>query len=218
MTVWVVDDDAGVRSVLQTVLERQTSVNVVRAFPDAESALTALRTTQDPPTVILMDLQMPGMGGLAATQRLSDTPDSPPVVVLTHLSDDASVFAALRAGAVGYVTKDAPARRLLEALDAAQRGEASLDAGLARRVVDEFRRLAQRADRQHTLFETLSRREFEILELVVEGLGNRAIAERLVLAERTVKNHVAAILVKLHVNNRREAAQIGRDHGLGGSR
>jgi len=219
MNVFVVDDEAAIRNALVHLLGLEPELTTITPFPDAESMFQGLAKAAPVPVpdAVLMDLEMPGMGGLAATQRLREQHPSLPVVVLTHLADDASVFAALRAGAVGYVTKDSPARRVIQALMAAQRGEASLDAALARRVVEEFRRLSERVHHQQTLFETLSRREFEILTRLVEGHGNRAIAEEFSLSERTVKNHVGAVLAKLHVNDRQSAAQIGRAHGLGRS-
>jgi DNA-binding NarL/FixJ family response regulator len=206
----IVDDQALFREGLRTLLSVQPEVEVVGEAGNGEEALrqaTALR-----PNVVLMDLQMPVMDGAAATRRLLARHPDVRVIVLTTFDDDENVFEGLRAGAVGFLLKDTPSAKLVEAIRLAARGESFLEPSVAAKVVSEFARLSPRpAD---ALPEPLSERELEVLRLAAGGASNREIAAELVIAEGTVKNHLTSILAKLGVSDRTEAAIKAKELGL----
>jgi DNA-binding NarL/FixJ family response regulator len=162
-----------------------------------------------------MDLQMPVLDGVAATHRLHEEYPQCRVIVLTTFDDDEKVFDGLRAGAVGYLLKDAPSEKLAEAIRVAARGETFLQPSVAAKVVAEFARLTRKTvEYSNSFSEPLSEREVEILRLIASGGSNREIAEALFLAEGTVKNHVTNILGKLGVRDRTQAAIKAKDIGL----
>jgi DNA-binding NarL/FixJ family response regulator len=168
------------------------------------------------PAVVLMDMRMPVLDGVAATRRLrADQPECR-VIALTTFDDDEYVFEGLRAGAVGYLLKDAPSEKLVEAIRAAARGESFLQPSVAAKVVAEFARLSDQAvpRRSSSLVEPLSERELEILCIVASGASNKEVAARLFIAEGTVKNHVTNILGKLGVRDRLQAALKAKELGL----
>jgi DNA-binding NarL/FixJ family response regulator len=175
------------------------------------------------PDIVLMDIKMPGMGGTEATRRIVGHNPHIGVIVLTMFEDEESVFAALKAGARGYVLKDADRGMLLEAIRAVARGEALLGPSVARRVLEQFAqvsppapespRSAPSAERES--FEELTSRELEVLGLIARGLRNREIAGRLVISERTVGNHISNIFAKLQVADRAQAIVRARQAGLG---
>ncbi len=191
----------------------QTGFEVVGEATNGEEALRLAATLH--PDVVLMDVRMPVLDGVAATRRLHGMIPTCRVIVLTTFDDDEYVFEALRAGAIGYLLKDAPSEKLFEAIRAGARGESFLQPAVAAKVVAEFARLADkpRVARQ-TLADPLSEREREILRLVANGASNREIASQLVIAEGTVKNHVTNILSKLSVTDRTQAALKAREIGL----
>jgi DNA-binding NarL/FixJ family response regulator len=163
------------------------------------------------PDVVLMDLHMPLKGGVAATREITRNLPNTQILVLTTLNDDETVFEAVRAGAHAYLLKDADEDELLETIRALRRGESRLTPQIARKVMDQFRRLAQmpQADpvRERPLgTESLSEKEERILQLISESMTNRQIANTLFLAEGTVKNYVSRIMEKLHANTRTELA------------
>jgi len=167
------------------------------------------------PLVVLMDLQMPVLDGVAATRRLHEELPDCRVIVLTTFDDDEMVFDGLRAGAVGYLLKDAPSEKLAEAIRVAARGETFLQPSVAAKVVAEFTRLSRKTiATANPVIEPLSEREIEILRLIAQGASNREIAGALFLAEGTVKNHVTNILGKLEARDRTQAALKARDSGL----
>ncbi len=167
------------------------------------------------PNIVLMDLRMPVMDGVTATQRLREALPQCRVIVLTTFDDDEYVFDGLRAGAVGYLLKDVSSEKLFEAIRAADRGEYFLLPSITAKVMAEFSRLSRIAPSPATtLEEPLSPREMEILHLVATGASNREIAETLVIAEGTVKNHLTNILGKLSVKDRMQAVIKAREYGL----
>jgi DNA-binding NarL/FixJ family response regulator len=206
----IVDDQALFREGLRTLLSVQEGLEVVGEAGNGEEALRQAATLR--PDVILMDLQMPVMDGAAATRHLKTQVPSANVIVLTTFDDDENVFEGLRAGAVGYLLKDTPSAKLVEAIRLAARGESFLEPSVAAKVVSEFARLSPRPT--ETLAEPLSDREIEVLRLVARGSSNREIASELVIAEGTVKNHLTNILAKLNVTDRTEAAMKARELGL----
>ncbi len=180
---------------------------------EAEDGQEALRLAAETrPDVVVMDLKMPVLDGVAATRRLRvHVPDSQ-IVVLTTFEDDESVFEALRAGAVGYLLKDATLERLVEAIVSAARGESVLQPSVASKVLAELRQPRQGSLDPESI--GLSEREVQVLRLVARGASNKEIASALHLAEGTVKNHVTSILTKLEVGDRTQAALRARELGL----
>jgi len=213
ITILLVDDQPLFREGLRTLLSVQADLKVVGEAGDGEEAIKLCRTLK--PAVVLMDLQMPVLDGVEATRRLhQEQPDSR-VIVLTTFDDDEMVFDGLRAGALGYLLKDAPSEKLAEAIRAAARGESFLQPSIAAKVVAEFARLTtKRSPPAQALIEPLSDREQEILALIATGATNREIGNQLFLAEGTVKNHVTNVLGKLGVRDRTQAALKAREMGL----
>jgi len=211
--ILVADDQSLFREGLRTLLTVQPGFDVVGEAANGEEALRLAVTLH--PDVVLMDVRMPILDGVAATWRLHGMLPACRVIVLTTFDDDEYVFEALRAGAIGYLLKDAPSEKLFEAIRAGSRGESFLQPAVAAKVVAEFARLAVKPPvTQQTLAEPLSEREREILGLVARGSSNREIARQLVIAEGTVKNHVTNILSKLGVTDRTQAAIKAREIGL----
>ncbi|MDQ7843192.1 MAG: response regulator transcription factor [Armatimonadota bacterium] len=211
--VLLVEDEGLLRSTLAELLGRDPAVHVVAAAADGRQAL--IEALAHRPDVVLTDLKMPGVDGIELTRRLRDQLPQTAVVVLTAYDDDESLFAALKAGATGYVLKDAALEDITAAIRAAHAGEGFLSPGLVARVIREFRRIDRMVRGQRRLFARLTRRETEVLELLAAGLRNRQIAQRLFLSEKTVRNHISAILGKLQANDRTAAALIAARHGLG---
>ena len=209
----LVDDQPLFREGLRTLLSVHNDFEVVGEAANGEEAIRLARIHQ--PSVVLMDLQMPVLNGVAATRRLQQEQPNCPVIVLTTFDDDEMVFDGLRAGALGYLLKDAPSEKLAEAIRLAARGESFLQPSVAAKVVAEFARLTTpKLASPSSLIEQLSEREQEILTLITNGASNREIAKRLFLAEGTVKNHVTNILGKLGVRDRTQAAVKAKDIGL----
>jgi DNA-binding NarL/FixJ family response regulator len=204
--VLVVDDQALFREALATLLEVRPEIEVVGEAANGAQALDRVATLR--PDVVLMDLHMPVLDGIAATRRLRVEQPGIRVLALTTFDDDEDVFAALRAGAVGYLLKDVSSERLVEALLAAARGESVLQPSVAAKVVARFARMAddEPVPRPQPLVVPLSDRELEVLRLLAEGASNREIAAALFLAEGTVKNHVTNVLAKLGARDRTQAA------------
>lgn len=211
--VLLVDDQALFREGLRTLLSVHASVEVVGEACNGEEALQRARALH--PQVVLMDLRMPVLDGVEATRRMRHLHPRCQVIVLTTFDDDEEVFDALRAGAVGYLLKDAPLEKLMEAIGAAARGESFLQPSIAAKVVAEFSRLSRtRPTTGATLTEPLSDREGEVLRQLARGKSNKEIAAALNLAEGTVKNHMTNILGKLGVLDRTQAALKARELGL----
>ena len=211
--ILLVDDQALFREGLRTLLSVHADLEVVGEAGNGEEALRLAAATH--PNVVLMDVQMPVLDGVAATRRLRTAQPECHVIMLTTFDDDENVFEGLRAGAVGYLLKDAPSEKLVEAIRAAARGESFLQPSVAAKVVAEFTRLAEKAPpRPQPLIEPLSERELEILRFVADGATNKEIAAKLVIAEGTVKNHLTNILGKLSVRDRVQAALKAKELGL----
>ncbi|HUM37564.1 MAG TPA: response regulator transcription factor, partial [Anaerolineae bacterium] len=166
------------------------------------------------PEVVLMDLRMPVLDGVAATRQLHALYPDVRVIVLTTFDDDEDIFEGLRAGALGYLLKDASSAKLFEAVRAAARGESFLQPSVATKVVAEFARLVEQAPRIEAPVAALSERELAVLRLVAQGASNKEIATTLFIAEGTVKNHLTSILAKLEVRDRTQAALKARELGL----
>lgn len=213
ITILLVDDQPLFREGLRTLLSVQPDFEVVGEASNGEEAIRLAHSLQ--PSVVLMDLQMPILDGVAATRRLHKEQPNTRVIVLTTFDDDEMVFDGLRAGAIGYLLKDAPSEKLAEAIRVAARGETFLQPSVAAKVVAEFARLTTKtAGAGNSIVEPLSERELEILRLVASGQSNREIAGTLFLAEGTVKNHVSNILGKLDVRDRTQAALKAKESGL----
>ena len=213
ITILLVDDQALFREGLRTLLSIEPDFEIVGEAANGEEAL--LEATAKRPTVVLMDLQMPVLDGVAATRRLRSLQPECKVIVLTTFDDDDYVFEGLRAGAVGYLLKDAPSEKLIEAIRAAARGESFLQPSVAAKVIAEFARVTDKQAHPHQpLVEPLTERELEILSLIAKGDSNKEIAVSLLIAEGTVKNHVTSILGKLAVRDRTQAALKGVELGL----
>ncbi|MFW3169446.1 response regulator [Geodermatophilus sp. CPCC 206100] len=203
--VLVVDDQALFREALVTLLGSRPEMAVVGEAGDGAQALDRAAALQ--PDVVLMDLHMPVLDGIAATRRLRVEQPDVRVLALTTFDDDEDVFAALRAGAVGYLLKDVSSDRLVEAVLSAVRGESVLQPSVAAKVVARFAQLDDAPrPRPQPLVEPLSARELDVLRLLADGRSNREIAAALFLAEGTVKNHVTNVLGKLGARDRTQAA------------
>ncbi|MEX0765231.1 MAG: response regulator transcription factor [bacterium] len=201
------------RSALGELLAREPDLQIVALCPDGREAL--IESLAHRPHVVLTDLRMPKVDGIELTRQLKEKSPDIAVVILTAFDDDDNLFAALKAGAIGYVLKDASLEQIVHALHAATAGEGYLSPGLVVRVIKEFTRIDQMARGQRKLFAQLTRREREVLELLAGGHRNKQIAAQLQLSEKTVRNHISTILGKLHVNDRTEAALLAVRHGLG---
>jgi DNA-binding NarL/FixJ family response regulator len=210
--VLLVDDQTLFRAGLRTLLSTRPEVEVVGDAENGEAALAVAAQTR--PDVVLMDLKMPVLDGVAATRRLRVQLPTCRVVALTTFEDDELVFEGLRAGAVGYLLKDAPIGTLVDAILAASRGESVLQPSVASKVLAELSRLTSAAAPATNELARLSDRERDVLRLIARGASNKEIAAALFLAEGTVKNHVTNILTKLDVSDRTQAALRARELGL----
>ena len=212
--ILLVDDQALFREGLHTLLSVHDDLQVVGEASNGREAIDAVAKLT--PDVVLMDLRMPVLNGVAATKQITESAPNSRVIVLTTFDDDDYVFDGLRAGAVGYLLKDVPSAKLVEAIRAAARGESFLQPSVAAKVVAEFSRMsgAKTADPQEELVEPLSERELEILRVLATGASNREIANQLYITEGTVKNHVTNILGKLGVRDRTQAALKAKEMGL----
>lgn len=202
--VIVVDDQTVVREGLVLLLGLLPDVEVAGAAASGEEALRLVASTR--PDVVLMDLRMPKMDGVEATRRIrADYPDTQ-VVVLTTYSDDETVFAALRAGARGYLTKDARADEIADAIAAVQRGDAQFDPAIQRRLAETVSR--------RSAPDGLTPREIDVLRLIADGRSNTEIAKHLVITEATVKTHINNIFAKAGLRDRAQAVTYAFRHGI----
>jgi DNA-binding NarL/FixJ family response regulator len=211
--ILLVDDQRLMREGLRILLELEPDLEIAGEATNGQEALDAYAEIE--PDVVLMDVRMPGMDGVEATWRLRERWPSALVIILTTFDDDEYVFEGLRAGARGYLLKDVSGHDLADAVRTVAAGGALIEPSVARRVVAEFARMAPPVRQpDEGLVEPLSEREREILRLVAHGLTNREIADRLSLAQGTVKNYVTTILQKLGARDRTQAALRARELGM----
>jgi len=203
LRVLVVDDHDLFRTGLRNLLEEQ-GVNVVG---EAENGETAIRLASDlAPDVVIMDLNMPGAGGVETTRRLSSLAPLSRVVVLTISADDDDVMNAVMAGACGYLLKDSSIQELIAGISAASAGESLISPQIAAKVLQRLRAQSKDADAAETIRAELSDRELQVLKLIANGKDNAQIARELFISPKTVKNHISNILMKLQIENRIQAA------------
>jgi DNA-binding NarL/FixJ family response regulator len=202
--VMIVDDHPIVRQGLAAALDDEPDFEVVGSVSSAEEALRAVDRVH--PDVVLLDLELPGMDGVAAIPPLLEANPGGEIVIFTAYATDERVIGAIRAGARGYVLKGAGAGEIAQAVRAAQARESYLEPRVAARLVDEVR-----APRRHSV---LSQRELSVLRLVAAGMSNKQIARALTITERTVKFHVTSILNKLDADNRAQAVAVALERGL----
>ena len=211
MRVVVVDDQTVVRDGLITLLETMADIEVVGSASDGGEALSVV--TQTSPDVVLMDLRMPRVDGVEATKRIRADHPEMRIVVLTTYSDDESIMGALKAGAIGYLTKDAGRDHIHRALEAAASGQAVLDPVVQARLVD-FASLPGSAGEGGPLPDGLTGREGEVLRLIATGLTNSEIAAKLYVSEATIKTHVNHIFTKTNCRDRSQAVAYAHRRGL----
>ncbi|MFI5763731.1 response regulator [Streptomyces sp. NPDC051563] len=211
--VMIADDQMMVRQGFTVLLDAQPDIEVVGQAVDGAEAVA--KVAELAPDVVLMDIRMPGMGGIEATSLITGAPGSAvKVLVLTTFDLDEYVYEALRAGASGFLLKDASADQLAEAVRVIAAGEALLAPNITKRLITEFSRLGAPRAPSKARIEELTERETEVLSLVAQGMSNAEIAGHLVLAEQTVKTHVGRILVKLGLRDRTQAAVFAYETGL----
>jgi DNA-binding NarL/FixJ family response regulator len=210
--VLLADDQRVVREGLGTLLGLLDGIELVGTAADGEEAV-ALAMERDP-DVVLMDLRMPRCDGISAIRRLAERGERPRAIALTTFADDASVLGALRAGARGYLTKDAGADQIRAAVEAVARGEAALDPAVQHHVIAALSAPAAATEAAADLPDGLTPRETEVLALIAEGLTNAEISERLVVSAATVKTHVNHIFAKTGARDRAQAVVYAYGHGL----
>ena len=213
ITILLVDDQRLMRDGLRTLLELEDDLTVVGEAGNGEEALTQFAALQ--PAIVLMDVRMPGIDGVEATRRLCAQWPAAKIIILTTFDEDEYICEGLRAGALGYLLKAVSGDELANAIRKVAAGQALIDPAVTRKLVTEFARLAPPQRPVNAgLAEPLSEREVAILRLVAQGLSNREIADRLHLAEGTVKNYVTSLLGKIGVRDRTQAALRGRELGI----
>ncbi len=209
ISLLITDDHALVRQGIRAFLELQPDLNVIGEAGSGEEAVRM--AAELVPDVVLMDLVMPGIGGVEATRQVKQVSPHSQVIVLTSYHEDEYIFPALRAGALSYVLKVVGPDELADTVRKAARGESVLHPRVASRVVEELR--GTRRDMPN-LFTDLSDRELDVLRLIADGLSNAEIADKLIISEKTVKGHVSNILGKLHIMDRTQAAVFAWQQGL----
>ena len=214
LRVLIADDHPMFRNGLRTLLASASDMKLAGEATTGEEAVSLAAELQ--PDVILMDVKMPGIGGIEATRRITQSSPHVRVLIVTMFEDDATVFAAMRAGARGYLLKGANYKEMLRAIVAVGNGEAIFSPAVAVRLIDYFAGI--HPSPQSEVFPELSDREREILDLIAQGYKNPEIAKLLYLSPKTIRNHVSNILHKLQVADRTEAIIRAREAGLGQDR
>ncbi len=209
--VLVADDQQLLRAGFRVILEAEPDIEVVGEAVDGVEAVEVAGSTR--PDVVLMDIRMPRLDGLAATEQLMRRPDPPRVVVLTTFDQNEYVVRALKAGAYGFLLKDAPPSRMIAAIRAAASGEALIEPSITRRLIERFA-VTEPTATAPTVLDSLTDRERDVLRLVARGMSNAEIAAEMVIADTTVKTHVARILTKLGLRDRVQAVVLAYDCGF----
>jgi DNA-binding NarL/FixJ family response regulator len=210
MNVVICDDQAIVRDGLELLLKLEEDIHVVGLAQDGAEAIELVEKTR--PDLVLMDLLMPGMNGVEATRRIRLRYPNTKVLVLTTFDDDEWVFDALRAGASGYLLKDTPRARVIEAARGTVAGKTFVDPAVAGKLIEQVTH--RQIEPTTRITGKLTEREVDVLRLIARGLNNADIAERLHLSEGTIRNHVSTIFMKLDVADRTQAAVLAIRHGL----
>ncbi|MEV0661625.1 response regulator [Actinomadura luteofluorescens] len=210
--IMIVDDQELIRIGFRLFLQTQDGMEVVGEAADGLEAVA--RAAELRPDVVLMDVRMPRMDGVEATARLTAADRPPRVLILTTYDLDEYVFGALRAGASGFLLKDAPRERLLEAIRVVHQGDALLSPSITRRLIEDYADRTDPVRPSPDLLTALTPREREMLLLVAQGLSNQEIAARLVVTEATVKSHVGSVFAKLHLRDRVQAVVLAYEHGI----
>jgi two-component system NarL family response regulator len=202
--VLVVDDHALFRRGLEMVLEQEPDIDVVGEAEDGTEAVQ--RTIETTPDIVLMDVRMPRRGGIDACTAIKDAVPSVKIIMLTISDEEADLYDAIKAGAMGYLLKEIPVEEVAAAIRAVHGGQSLISPSMASKLLNEFATMIKRGDeRQQVPAPRLTDREMEVLRLVAKGLNNRDIAKQLFISENTVKNHIRNILEKLQLHSRMEA-------------
>ncbi|GAA1484607.1 response regulator [Brachybacterium fresconis] len=211
--VLIVDDQSMIRGGFEALLDAQDGIDVVGTAADGAGVTEIVRRLR--PDVVLMDIRMPQVGGLEATEAVLAMPGTPPrIIMLTTFDADEYVFAALRAGASGFLLKDSTPQELIQAVRVVAGGDALLAPRVTRALISDFVARPERSRRPDAYLSALTDRELEVLRLVAQGLANREIAAELVMAEQTVKSHVSRMLTKLSLRDRTQLVVAAYESGL----
>ncbi len=210
ITVALIDDDVLIREGLRMILDQAGDIDVVATGSDGLQAVRIAREVA--PEIMLVDIRMPNLDGIEATRQITAERDSPRVIILTTFELDSYVFEALRAGASGFLLKRTEPDQLVDAIRIVAKGEALLSPSVTRRLIDEFSKRPATVSPQR--LHGLTEREREVLVCIARGLSNRELAQRLVIADNTVKTHVKRILTKLGARDRAQAIVIAYESGL----
>lgn len=208
----IADDQSMVRRGFRMIVESEPDMEVVSEVSDGEQAIAAARRFE--PDVVLMDIRMPNLDGIAATATITEVPAAPKVLILTTFNLDEYVYDALNAGASGFLLKNASPEELVNAVRVVARGDALLDPSVTRSVIEKFSRRPTPEQFDASNLDELTAREHEVLLLLARGLSNSEIADELVLSTNTVKSHVASILMKLELRDRVQAVAYAYEAGL----
>jgi NarL family two-component system response regulator LiaR len=206
--ILIADDHAVVREGLRSIIASAPGMELAGEARDGIEAVFKARSLQ--PDVIVLDLVMPRQDGVETIAQIREENPDARILVFTNFAEDEKVFAAIKAGALGYLLKDSSCRALVQAIADVNRGESSLHPAIARKLIEELNGSSEFSAAQ----EPLTQRELEVLSLVAQGLSNQEVAEKFVISERTVRNHVSSILGKLHLANRTQAALYALREGM----
>jgi DNA-binding NarL/FixJ family response regulator len=212
--VLIADDQALVRTGFRMILDAEDDLEVTGEAADGLEAIAAVKSTR--PDVILMDVRMPNMNGIEATRELVDKDDVEPirVLILTTFDLDEYVYDALRAGASGFLLKDAPPEELVHAVRVVERGDALIAPSITKRLIEEISQRPAQQGADPEALESLTQRELEVLQLMARGLSNHEIAQELFVSDTTVKTHVGRVLMKLGLRDRVQAVVLAYESGV----